>query len=299
MRRMFLALALSLLPLAGVAADGDNQALIDELRQLTDKAREQRAADRWLQRALEDLVQRYDWPWRRELLFDDFSDGDYQTNPAWQPLNGRFWVARGRGLRSRVEAASAAPPADDQPPQAQQQPSIEQALIGALLQQALNNKAPAQTTTPTTPTTPVSSGPNEIRLSHDITNAFALETEFSLETPDGPGRLALALLQGSSGRYGYRLRLQSGPDGFVELQRVRGGRDSVVDRAPLPLDPGDGARHRLAWRQAASGDVNVLLDDKPLFSVRDKAFRDGYQQLLLSLASGDLTLHSIRISGSD
>jgi hypothetical protein len=73
----------------------------------------------------------------------------------------------------------------------------------------------------------------------------------------------------------------------------------VVESARLSTDPGDGGRHQLSWRQATSGDVTVELDGQPLFSVRDKAFRDGYQQLVLSHWSGDLTLHSIRISGTD
>jgi hypothetical protein len=33
--------------------------------------------------------------------------------------------------------------------------------------------------------------------------------------------------------------------------------------------------------------------------VRDKAFRDGYRQLVLNHWAGDLTLHSIRVSGTD
>lgn len=285
-----LALVLALLPALAPAADTDTQALIDELRQLSDKAREQRAADRWLQRALDDLVARYDWPWQKELVFDDFSDGDYQQHPAWQVQNGRFWVARGRGLRTRAEPGSQAGSTTGQPP------SVEAAVIGALLQQALGggdggNSAPAAQTGAT-------GEPAAIELRAPITNAFALEASFSLETPAGAGELAFALLQGDAGRYGYRLLLRSGTGGVAELQRIRGGRSAVVEQARLPFDPGDGAEHRLGWRQAANGDVTVELDGQSLFSVRDKAFRDGYQQLGVALAAGDLTLHSIRVSGT-
>lgn len=288
MRRLSLAIAVALLPLGALAADNSNQALIDELRQLADKAREQRAADRWLQRALDDLVMRYDWPWRQELVFDDFADGDYQSNPSWQVINGRFWVARGRGLRSRAESDPNATAGGQQ-----QQPSVEAAVIGALLQHALGESDGGTGTV-----TGAVTEPSEIRLNTAITNAFAVEAEFSLETPDAPGRMAFALLQGSSGRYGYRLRVQTGRDGFAELERVRGGAAGVVEHAKLPFDAGDGAQHRLGWRQAANGDVTVELDGQPLFAVRDKAFRDGYQQLVLTHWSGDLTLHNIRVSGT-
>lgn len=298
MRRLSLAIAIALLPLGAHAAEADTQALIDELRQLSDKAREQRAADRWLQRALDDLVMRYDWPWRKELVFDDFADGDYQSNPSWQVVNGRFWVARGRGLRSRAETDPSATPSDSSQ---QQQPSVEAAVIGALLQHALGggNGGNGNGQSSDAPATAVSSEPSEIRLSTPITNAFAVEAEFSLETPDAPGRMAFALLQGSSGRYGYRLRLQTGRDGFAELERVRGGAAGVVEHAKLPFDAGDGAQHRLGWRQAANGDVTVEIDGQTLFAIRDKAFRDDYQQLVLSHWSGDLTLHNIRVSGTE
>lgn len=294
MRRLPAILSIALLPLFAApvqAAEADTQAIVDELRQLTERARQQRAADRWLQRALEDMVSRYDWPWRRELVFDDFSDGDFEQNPGWQAVNGRFWVSRERGLRSRVSEAQLSQPSAE----AEQRPSMEAAILGALLDQAINKRNGNGGTADTTPST----GPNELLLNAPITNAFALETEFSLETPEGPGRLAFALLQGRDGNYGYRLRIESGRNGFVELERVRGGRASVVDGAKLATDPGDGGRHQLAWRQAPNGDVSVEMDGQPLFSVRDKAFRDGYQQLVLNHWSGDLTLHSIRVSGTE
>lgn len=287
MRFILLALAVLLSPLAVHASEGDTQALIDELRALSDRARELRAADRWLQRALDDLVARYDWPWRKELVFDDFADGDYQQHPSWRVHSGRFWVARGRGLRTRADAVAG--PADAP------SPSVEEALIGALLQHALREGGAEDGGGQAVPALQAS----EISLAAAITNAFAVEADFVLESPDGPGQFAIAVLQGDSGRYGYRLLLRSGGNGFVGLERVRGGRAGIVEQARLPFDPGDGAQHRLGWRQAGNGDVTVELDGDGLFSVRDKAFRDGYQQLVLTLSAGDLTLNTIRVSGTD
>ena len=174
MRRISLAFALCLAPVAVPAADTDNQALIDELPQLSDKAREQRAADRWLQRALDDLVARYDWPWRKELVFDNFTDGDYEQHPRWPTISGRFWVARGRGLRSRADGRRGSVAAGNDEPA-----SMEQAVIGALLQQALGG---GDRNSANSSGTPTGAEPNEIRLNTAITNAFAVETEFSLET---------------------------------------------------------------------------------------------------------------------
>ena len=89
MRRLPATLTLALLPLFCVpaaAGEADTQTLVDELRQLADQARQQRAADRWLQRALDDMVARYDWPWRKELVFDDFGEWVELYNPGTQPV---------------------------------------------------------------------------------------------------------------------------------------------------------------------------------------------------------------------
>lgn len=274
---------------AQAADDPALRQLVDELRQLSEKSRRERAADRWLQQALEDLVARYDWPWQQELVFDDFRDGDFEHNPHWEVRSGRFWVVPNRGLRARAEASSIATTPDNPT----EKPRIGQILLGALLDEALKDNK-GSSSAPRVD----SSGPAEILLRQPISNAFAISAEFSLETPDGAGRFALSLLQAGSTHYGYRLRVQTGPQGFVELERIRGGRTSVVDSAPLPQDLGDGASHALDWRQRPDGQVEVSLDGTPLFSVRDKAFRDPYQELILSLWSGDLTLRSLRVDGT-
>ena len=65
---------------------------LEELRTLVEKSRRERAADRWLQNALEDLLAKHDSPWQREVLYDDFADGDFNRNPTWQVMRGQFQV---------------------------------------------------------------------------------------------------------------------------------------------------------------------------------------------------------------
>ncbi len=38
--------------------------------------------------------------WRRVLLEDQFSDGNFSENPPWRVVTGNFWVERGAGLRT-------------------------------------------------------------------------------------------------------------------------------------------------------------------------------------------------------
>mgnify|MGYP006306725617 FL=1 len=61
---------------------------------------------------------------------------------------------------------------------------------------------------------------------------------------------------------------------------------------------GDGSPHRLVWRQAADGQVQVLLDDEEAVNLRDRAFRDGYGLLELINRAGELAVRSITVLGS-
>ena len=72
--------------------DTNAQALVNQLRDITQRARKERAADRWLLQALEDLVAKFDWPWSKEIVKEDFYDGEYQSAPAWEVVSGQFWL---------------------------------------------------------------------------------------------------------------------------------------------------------------------------------------------------------------
>ncbi len=73
------------------ASDNEQvQGLVDKLQAITEKARRERAADRWLLTSLEELVERYNWPWRDTLVTEDFSDGNFHQDPAWQVRSGRL-----------------------------------------------------------------------------------------------------------------------------------------------------------------------------------------------------------------
>lgn len=285
---------------AAQAGSGDKP-LLEELRKLARESREKRAADRWLQRALDDLVARYDRPWRRTVLFDDFSDGDYTRNPAWERLEGRFEVIRGQGLialgTDRVDHhAGRENPA---PAQQGRQPDLAGALVGALLDQAFGPKQ--ATTTGPGAGMPEEHDPgdaaNRLRVKANVTNAFSLTATLRASSQP-PTRFEFDLLQSRKARYGYRLRVDTGGNGNIELERIRNGLGAIVERRPLTVQLGDGRLHDLIWRQAPDGTVTVLIDDTPVFRVRDRAFRDGYPWLELRHQGGELTLRAVRIEGT-
>ncbi len=274
----------------------ENPPMIDELRDIVDKSRRERAADRWLQNALEDLLLKYDTPVQSDILFEDFSDGDYSRNPTWQVLQGHFEVIRGQGLVSRVnDGTGSGVTANGAPPPASTADALSGLIVGALLDRALGPQDSASASE--SGTVAGSTGPAEIRLKAGVSNAFVLDLGFRQDA-SADAVVELALLQSEAGRYGYRLRLHSGRQGFIELQRIRGGQGAIVQTRGLSRSFADGQLHELSWRQSPDGTVTVLVDGRTLLSVRDRAFRDPYPWLHLRNEQGALTVRSLRVSGS-
>lgn len=104
-----------------------SQQIIDELKRLTDRAERDRTASYRFIDQLRELIDRYDWPWGRQILFDDFRDGDFRSNPAWQSDSNAFWVTRSVGLRTELAPyRNNGGAADNQ--------STEEALLGILIE---------------------------------------------------------------------------------------------------------------------------------------------------------------------
>lgn len=291
-----LAVGLSLSSVPPFATAAGQTELVEELRTLVDKSRRERAADRWLQNALEDLLAKHDNPWQREILYDDFADGDYTRQPSWQVLRGEFQVIRGQGLFSSADAYSTPSRSSGT---GEKQPSASEALsgliVGAILDSALGPADKGQTGNPPANAS-ASGGPAEIRLKANVSNSFAIDMGFR-HAAGRDAAFEVVLQQSEAGNYGYRLRVQSGRRGFIEVQRIRAGRGSVV--ASKNLDPGyaDGRLHELTWRQGPDGTIGVAVDGVELLSARDRAYRDPYPWLHLVNDQGEMTLRSLRVSG--
>lgn len=281
------------------SADSENeelQSLVDQLQDISVKARKERAADRWLLNALEDLVERYNWPWRNELLAEDFSDGDYTQDPAWQVLSGQFWVDGRLGLRSRSQAEADTPREEKQ--QKEEKQDIRSAMLGALLNQAFRSDRQREETKPEPePVQPRRNEPAEIQLPLKIPSAFAVQVEFSVHNaPNENGQIEFSIYQGRESSSGYRLVLYTGRQTSMELLSRRSGRTSVIDSVDFD-DISDGRSHSLEWRRDANGQVEILLDEKQLMRTRDNSFRYPFKQLSIVNRSGDFAVGNIALHG--
>lgn len=270
------------------AEDPSLQALVDQLKEITVKSRSERAADRWLQNALDDLVARYDWPWSKELLNEEFSDGDYSKNPKWQVLSGQFWIDGRLGLRSR----SVSRPERNETIEK----DLGQALLGAFMDQAFRNShQDSQKQDPGNQRYETA----EIRVPLQIPTVYSVQVDFSVHNaPSESGQIEFGIYQGSEGGSGYSLILYTGGRSSVELISQVGGRTAVIESAEIQR-VSDGHAHTLEWRSGPDGRIDILLDERQLVQARDRSFRYPFREFRLTNRKGDFAVAAVRVHGED
>lgn len=255
----------------------DAQKIVDEVRDMATKARKERSADPWLLKAMDDLVQRYGWPWRRSVLDDNFSDGDFSKNPAWQVMAGNFWVDKSLGLRSKASPAAAD----------KGKVKFKDALKEALM---------AEMTGPQPQADPAIQSA-EIIVPAKITNAFALDTSFTQHhAPGENGHIEFGLYEGSRRDRGYVLAIRTGQTNTMELQRVSTTGTAIVERKPLPASIDTGALQKISWRRDPQGGMVVLLNDKAIIQTNDRGLTGNFSSLSLANRGGDFSVKQVVLS---
>lgn len=258
-------------------------ALIDRLKRLVEDAERARAADPLFLRDLRDLIREFDAPGRRQLLFDDFRDGDFQRNPRWRVIAGEWWVERNWGLRSAVGVGADAPAGESRELKGKEAAA---AILGMIIEQATRGDGDGSAPS----AVPAMAS---IALDKTLPNAFDIELEFSSWQPQG--RLDLGVYQGRAGGPGYALAYN--PGGGFTLLRVIGGGASVIDKARGPFSLEDRKSHQLTWSRGADGAMTVRLDGREILRATDRGFRDPFDGFLLTNRGGDYILKSISIYG--
>ncbi|MDD9876127.1 MAG: hypothetical protein OXR84_01660 [Magnetovibrio sp.] len=241
------------------------QEFIDKLNALVDKAEKARAADPNFLRDLRDLATGFDRPWRTRLFDDDFLDGDFTANPAWRVASGKYWIERGWGLRSAVDAGAQGGGGQSSQTQSSEQKAAK--IFGQILSQVLTQGQGGESGG-----TAGASGAGAaaaISTATPITNAFALETDFS--SWQGAGRLVFSVYQGAfrgTGSSGYHVIYT--PGGGIELQRTSSRGTSVIERAQAPTALEDKKIDRLAWERHPNGRMTVSVDGKQVLDANDR-----------------------------
>jgi hypothetical protein len=280
------ALLLILSLLTGAAAlaaapDPQTQKIVDEVRDLASKARKERAADPWLLKAMDQLVQRYYWPWRRSVVDESFADGDYSKNPAWEVSRGRFWVDRSLGLRSKAAPAAAADSSQDKK---NFKDALKEAVIAGMGGQQQPQGTPAASSA-------------EIYLPVKIANSFALDVSFTQhQPPTEAGQIEFGLFEGRRDGRSYVLAITTGKEDFVELLRIKGNSAAIVERQPLPAAIDTGDLQMLSWRRDPQGGMVVLLNDKILIETGDRGLTAPFTGFGIINRAGDFAVKQIKLA---
>lgn len=263
-----------------------SQQIIDELKRLTDRAERDRTASYRFIDQLRELIDRYDWPWGRQILFDDFRDGDFRSNPAWQSDSNAFWVTRSVGLRTELAPyRNNGGAADNQ--------STEEALLGILIEGALGQH-PDKGAAPGNPERA------DIHSIVPIGNAFAITVQLSsLGRGRQEGSFEWGPYQGRSTDSGYRLVYQSGDRPALKLVRYRSGMSAIIDLYDQGGLLEDGGIHEISWQRAAGGLMTVLLDGRQVIRVRDRSYRQGFDGVSMTNRGGEYAIRSIAVYGAD
>ena len=262
-----------------------SQELVDELKRLTDQAERDRSASYRFIDQLRDLIARYDWPWGRQILFDDFQDGDFRSNPTWNSDSDAFWVTRSVGLRTQLSAYASSSNNGNR------KPSTKEVLLGILIEGATGQQQGGGESYS-------SPGRADIHTAVPISNAFAITVQISsLGRGQQDGAFEWGPYQGRSLDSGYRLIYQGGERPVLKLIRYRSGMSAVIDAYDQGGLLEDGNLHEISWQRAADGLMTVLIDGRQVMQVRDKSYRQGFDGLGMTNRGGEYAVRSIAVYG--
>ncbi len=263
------------------------QDLVDELNQLIDSAAAARAADPNFLRDLRDLARRFDWPWRKRVLFDDFGDGNVTANPAWTVGGAPVTVDRFDGLRTRVSMDARQTTSRSQ--QSTEPEDVAAQILGQLLRQS-TSESQQQSSAPERPEESI------LATSVATANQFALQAEIVFADAAN-GYIEMGVIQGADG-LGYRVGIRPGVnDATVEILRVGSRGSGVVNRAQIAA--ATWGAQQIAQPKAVLftrddvGNMNVSIDGTVVITANDRAFRDAFDGFIVRNGGGDYAIKSI------
>lgn len=276
---------LPLLPADGAATE--LQAMVDQLRAITDQAKRDRSGDYRLLQQLGDLAGRYDRPWRVSLLEDNFADGDFTANPAWAVASGRFRVDTLYGLRNRVIAPTTFDFGSAGQSQGEAAFKLFGAILGGLAKQDSGGGRQAASRA-------------EIHTRLVISEAFTAEVEFGAFTKavEGGG-FSFGVYRGAGRDTGYRLVYSQGVAPSLTLLRLLPGRSSTIARTSLDKGLEDGSYHSITLRRGHGGVMDALVDGVAVLSGVDNGVADApFEGFTLINRGGEFAFRRIAVMGS-
>lgn len=256
-----------------VTQSDDLTSMVDALEKLIDQAEREKAADPEFLNDLNALLASYQNPWNTKLLFDDFSDGNFNRNPVWTVSTGTYDVKRNganAGLLSKIVPQNVQEPGQD-------------ITIGNIIIGTLNNGASG------------AGGSAAIYTPVRISNAFRVEMSFT--SKEKYGRWDFGPYQGRAGNVAYRVAYFPGEVPSLQLLRVTSQGETVIASYDKALQLENNQQHVLVWTRDRSGLMYVAIDGQQLLKVSDSGIRQPFDGFLMVNSGGTYSVRSIVING--
>jgi hypothetical protein len=205
-----------------------------------------------------------------KIFSDNFSDGDYTSNPAWKVTAGTWTIDTGGvniGLVSKVRP---------------QKLNINN-VLGALL----NNQQG---------TTNSQNQFASIYTPVKIPNAFALKV--TLTSKDKQGALNLGAYQGASGSTLYRMVYQPGAAPGIAIQKVTSAGATTLGSYNSMVNLEDGKPHVLVFSRDSQGNMKVTLDEQTAATAKDTSIKGDMTGLLFINSGGAYYLRDVTVTSN-
>ena len=263
---------------ANQTGDQKLNSLVTDLNALIKKAETANAADPNFIADLKKLAAKY--PVTAALpsstagqvfLYDNFSDGNYTTNPTWKVSAGTWQVdTKGSsiGLSSIIGQSTSNKVSGN---------DVLKAILGVQQQQA-----PQSTYASIYSVAPMS-------------NTFKMSMKLVSGNKKGP--LNIGPYQGASASSGYRLVYQPGNETGLILQRIVGNQVTQVGSYNDPVNLEDGKVHELLWSREASGKMRVYVDGQQLIIATDTQIQGNLDGWLNVNQGGAYWIREIKVVG--
>ena len=259
------------LPIKGYTADADRQilnSLLAELEQRIEKADERMIAHPKFLDELRALVKQYRAKLRVVFFSDDFSDGDYRSNPAWVVDSGSFQVNPSRRLSSEVvQERVAAPQAS------KEKSSGFSGIVRGLL------SSPQEEAAKEIPISAV----KEARIHTFAQIGPAFEVDLTLVSRSNSGSMEIVLMGGTPAIPQYRMIYypNAAAQRPIEIIRERDGRSYQIESANQYPSLEDGSAHRIQWSRDSQDRMRVAVDGREVLSTYEGFYRTPFAGLAL------------------
>lgn len=208
-----------------------------------------------------------DWGWS-----DDFSDGDYTSDPRWSVLKGDWTIDRSYGLRP-IEARLATT-------QQQQRPLTPEEMLLILMGQKPGTATQPQANTVVT----------DALIERAVDMGNAIQVDFELADHAGTGSAHIILRQNGDLWPGYRLEIRGGKNGRIVLSKR--ARTGYVDLGSVQVSNTTGIA-KFSLIRSPRGGLFVSVNGRRVISANDATFRGDWNGLAFFVNGGDYSVRRI------